>query len=228
MPWRRFSGNRRLYHRDMNFQEEKSRLREAIAQRIAAMSERDRAAESRSVCRRIREELRRVIPSSPRHQPKGVSRDNAGHAWDDIFICGSIPLKTEVDILPLLKELFAEGYPLFLPRFEAGALTFRRAEDLSNLPKGALNIPEPLASAELLPTEARVIVLVPGRAFDLKGGRLGRGNGGYDRWIKFYRAQNPDAGFLGIGFECQIVREIPAEEHDERMDSVLTARGKMM
>lgn len=192
----------------MNFQEEKSRLREAIAQRIAAMSEKDRAAESRSVCRRIRE------------QTDVLQRDT--------MICGYIPLKTEVDILPLLKELHAEGYSVFLPRFEAGMLTFRKAEDFSNLPKGVLNIPEPLASAELLPTEARVIVLVPGRAFDLKGGRLGRGNGGYDRWIKFYRAQNPDAGFLGIGFECQIVREIPLEEHDERVDSVITARGKMM
>lgn len=192
----------------MNFQEEKSRLREAIAQRVAAMSDKNRAAESRSICRRIREQT-----------------DVLQH---DTIICGYIPLKTEVNILPLLQEFLTEGYPLFLPRFEAGVLTFRNVQDLSNLPKGALNIPEPPVSSELLPSKGKVMILVPGRAFDSAGGRLGRGNGGYDRWIKSYRAQNPNAEFIGICFESQIVREIPMEEHDERVDAVVTARGKMM
>lgn len=192
----------------MNFQEEKSRLREAIAQRIAAMTEKERAAESRSICRRTREEVN-LVPL-------------------DTIICGYIPLKTEVDILPLLKELIEEGYSLFLPRFEAGVLTFRKAQDLSNLPKGALNIPEPALDAASLPLSGNVLCLVPGRAFDSQGGRLGRGNGGYDRWIKSYRVQNPKAQFLGICFECQMVREIPMEEHDECLDDVITARGKMM
>lgn len=191
----------------MNFQEEKSRLREAITQRITAMREKDRAAESRSICRRIREEIDIV-----RY---------------DTIICGYIPLKTEVDILQLLKELLAEGYPLFLPRFEAGALTFRRMQDLSNLSKGALNIPEPALNAPSLPLNGNVLFLVPGRAFDRKGGRLGRGNGGYDRWIHSYRTRNPEARFFGVAFECQIVQEVPREEHDALLDIVITARGEL-
>lgn len=189
----------------MNFQEEKSCLREAIAQRIVAMSEKDRAAESRSVCRRIAEYI-----------PENLDA-----------VCLYVPLKTEVNITPLFSEFSKRNIPIYLPRFSANALEFRKW-DGKELAKGALNIPEPPASADLLSTKGHILVLVPGRAFDSHGGRLGRGNGGYDRWMRFYRAQNPEAELLGICFECQMVREIPMEEHDERVDAVVTARGKMM
>ena len=36
-------------------------------------------------------------------------------------------------------------------------------------------------------------ILIPGRAFDAKGNRLGRGNGGYDKWIAEQRERRLDA-----------------------------------
>lgn len=180
------------------------RLREAVEQRISAMSEKDRAAESRSICRRILQEL-----------PEDLSA-----------VCLYVPLKTEVDIRPLFQEFRSLNVPIYLPRFEAGLLLFRRGDDPSNLGKGALGIPEPLITAELLPQSGSIIILVPGRAFDHTGGRLGRGNGGYDRFIRSYRSANIEVQFWGICFECQIVREVPREEHDEILDAVITARGK--
>jgi 5-formyltetrahydrofolate cyclo-ligase len=61
------------------------------------------------------------------------------------------------------------------------------------------------------------LVLVPGVAFDLRGRRLGRGKGFYDRLLA-------DAGGLkcGVAFDEQIVTEIPVEPHDVSVDCILT------
>ncbi|MFA7682254.1 MAG: 5-formyltetrahydrofolate cyclo-ligase, partial [Candidatus Peribacteraceae bacterium] len=67
--------------------------------------------------------------------------------------------------------------------------------------------------------------LIPGRAFDRDGNRLGRGNGSYDHWIREQRTANPQTKIWGIAFECQIVPIVPTEEHDERVDALITARG---
>ncbi|HLC75705.1 MAG TPA: 5-formyltetrahydrofolate cyclo-ligase [Candidatus Peribacterales bacterium] len=184
----------------------KDQLREAIAGRIAAMKQSERAAESRSICRRVLEEL-----------PPSLDG-----------ICLYVPLKTEVDIADLTQELRSKNIPLYLPRFAANILEFRRWDDDESLIKGALNIPEPPLSAPLLPAQGTVLVVVPGRAFDQKGGRLGRGNGGYDRFIHSYRSMNQGVIFWGICFECQMVREVPLEAHDERVDAVITARGRQL
>jgi 5-formyltetrahydrofolate cyclo-ligase len=65
-------------------------------------------------------------------------------------------------------------------------------------------------------------VLVPGRAFTKAGGRLGRGGGTYDRWINAQRKKNPATRFIGVCFRCQIIKELPMEEHDEKVDEVVT------
>ncbi len=69
------------------------------------------------------------------------------------------------------------------------------------------------------------VVLVPGRAFDAKGARLGRGNGGYDKWIAQERSRNAPYQYWGVAFECQVVDEVPVEAHDQKLDAVVTARG---
>jgi len=61
------------------------------------------------------------------------------------------------------------------------------------------------------------LILVPGVAFDLRGGWLGRGRGFYDRLL---------AGFhgikCGVAFDEQMVEEVPTGTLDVRMDFVLT------
>jgi 5-formyltetrahydrofolate cyclo-ligase len=139
-------------------------------------------------------------------------------------VCAYVPLKTEPDIRPLLKELLARNDTVYLPCFE-GKLVFRRVTSLLALVPGELRIPEPPKDAELLPDNTADIVLVPGRAFDAKGNRLGRGAGGYDRWIAHVRTQEHVPRMIGTAYECQIVNTIPSEPHDEPVDVVVTARG---
>jgi len=183
---------------------QKVTLRTAVEERLALLTQAARAAESRSICRRILEDLPQPLDT----------------------LCLYIPLKTEVDIARLFEECVSRRIPIYLPRFTANRLEFRRMEDSSSLIKGELGIPEPPVSADLLPEDGSMLFLVPGRAFDRTGGRLGRGNGGYDRFIRSYRSVNPQALFWGVAYECQILPEIPQEGHDEWMDAVMTARGR--
>jgi 5-formyltetrahydrofolate cyclo-ligase len=181
----------------------KSDLREAIAHRISQLSEKDRAAESRSICRRILEEL-----------PK-----------DPVTVCAYYAMPNEVDLKPFLEELLQKGYPLFLPRCESEKLVFRQVHDLSSLKQGSFDIPEPSHDAPALDPQTASHVIIPGRAFTQTGERMGRGNGGYDHWIADQRKINPKTLHWGVCFECQLVPEVPMEAHDERVDAVVTVRG---
>ena len=181
----------------------KSQLRAAIDERLQRLSDKDRSAESRSLCRRILEAL-----------PKEPS-----------IICAFYPLKDEADIRPLLQEIIARGYALYLPRKEGKHFVFRRVGSMEALQPDDFRVPAPTADAPLLKPEDCAVALVPGRAFDRKGNRLGRGNGGYDIWIREQRKKNPKTAFWGVALECQTAQEIPMEAHDERVDAVITARG---
>ncbi|MBI2636286.1 5-formyltetrahydrofolate cyclo-ligase [Candidatus Peregrinibacteria bacterium] len=187
----------------MDPRETKSRMRLAIKERFSRLSAKDRSSESRSLCRRILESL----PQGP------------------IALCAYYPLSDEADILPLFGELQKRSSRIFMPAHDGGKLTFRAMTAIENIAIGEFGIPEPLRSAEELKPDDLAIALVPGRAFDCNGRRLGRGNGGYDAWIRRQRRENPQAQFWGVALECQIVQEIPVEAHDERMDALITARG---
>jgi 5-formyltetrahydrofolate cyclo-ligase len=64
-----------------------------------------------------------------------------------------------------------------------------------------------------------LIVFVPGVAFDTRGQRLGRGKGWYDRLL---RQLGGNTVFVGLGYEFQIVEEVPTESWDEKVHYVVT------
>ena len=67
--------------------------------------------------------------------------------------------------------------------------------------------------------QALDLMLAPGLAFDLDGGRLGRGAGFYDRYLPQMRV---DALVLGLAFDEQIVERVPRNERDFKVDGVVT------
>lgn len=187
---------------DMHAADAKLQLRDSIAQRMQRLTDAQKAAESRTLCREL-------LP----HIPKGST------------VCAYEPMKSEADIRMLLNELLLRGDSVYLPCFENNRLVYRKAEDFSTLRKGTLGVLEPTQDAAQLQEETATVILVPGRAFDYEGNRMGRGNGGYDRWIATHRKAHPETVFIGVAFECQIVGSVPTEAHDEPMDAIVTARG---
>ena len=61
------------------------------------------------------------------------------------------------------------------------------------------------------------LAVIPGMAFDAQGNRLGRGRGYYDRLLP--RLHCP---LLGICFPFQLLGSIPVEEHDRKVDEVIS------
>ncbi len=70
------------------------------------------------------------------------------------------------------------------------------------------------------PSEIDLIVL-PGRAFDSVGNRMGRGGGYYDKLL----AGDIHAETVAIAFECQMVESVPVSEHDMPVSAVVTESG---
>lgn len=94
----------------------------------------------------------------------------------------------------------------------------------ADLERGALGAwePVPRAAHEVNPADIG-IVLVPGLAFDAADGtRLGRGKGYYDRLLG---EQAPMARRIGVGFEMQVIPNVPREPHDSRVRELVTETG---
>jgi len=66
------------------------------------------------------------------------------------------------------------------------------------------------------------VVIVPGTAFTPDGRRLGQGGGWYDRFLPLIRR---DCSTIGVGFEPQLVDDLPTEPHDVVLDVVITDAG---
>jgi 5-formyltetrahydrofolate cyclo-ligase len=61
------------------------------------------------------------------------------------------------------------------------------------------------------------LIIVPGVAFDVKNNRLGRGKAYYDNLLIKTRALK-----VGVCFDFQLLNSVPVEEHDVKMDLVIT------
>jgi len=130
------------------------------------------------------------------------------------------PLRDEIDLWPLLEETAAGGKITALPRFDPAGQSYaaRRIQDLQDeIVTGQFGIREPVPSCVEIPLNRIDLILVPGAAFDLRGNRLGRGRGFYDRLLAKTRGVK-----CGIAFDEQIADKAPAEEHDLQMDFILT------
>ena len=62
-------------------------------------------------------------------------------------------------------------------------------------------------------------------AFDRRGGRLGQGGGYYDRTLAALRATAWPPAFVGLAYAGQEVERVPTDEHDQKLDAILTERG---
>ena len=90
--------------------------------------------------------------------------------------------------------------------------------DESRLELGAFHIEEPTGNDTVNPSELELII-VPAVAFDKKGNRLGRGKGFYDRLLQTTKATK-----IGVGYDFQLLDELPSEPHDVPMDMVITQK----
>jgi 5-formyltetrahydrofolate cyclo-ligase len=131
-----------------------------------------------------------------------------------------MPMKSEIDPLPLMRKLAAAGARLALPVVAGPGqpLTMRAWAFGEPLVAGVWGIREP---PPIAPAVAPDLLLVPLLAFDRAGHRIGYGAGYYDMTIAASRAQRVVVA-IGVAFAAQEIAAVPATPRDVPLDLVLT------
>lgn len=137
---------------------------------------------------------------------------------EKILIYHSLP--DELDTHKFLDK-WKNHKQFFLPRVNGVNLDILPYDE-TRLEIGSFHIEEPTGDNTVPVTDIEVVI-VPGVAFDRKGHRLGRGKGFYDRLL-----EDSSATKIGIGYEFQLVDEIPTEAHDIKMDIVITEHSTII
>lgn len=98
-----------------------------------------------------------------------------------------------------------------------------KVDDLDkDVAPGYRNILEPIPQrCKVFPVEYIDLAIVPGIAFDERGGRIGHGTGFYDKFIPVLDVTTRK---VALAFECQIVPQIPMEPHDRYIDIIITEK----
>ena len=93
-------------------------------------------------------------------------------------------------------------------------MNFYKIDSYDDIQPGYFNIPEPKSNIKLRTPD---IIIVPGVAFSYEFERLGYGGGFYDTYLC-----DKDILKIAICFEFQMMDKLPVEEHDIKMDMIVT------
>jgi len=131
-----------------------------------------------------------------------------------------VSMDDEIDTLPTILHALNNNKQVILPkcRMEDHELILCPVNSIDDLAPGAYGILEPTTNASIAASELDFILL-PARAFDEQGNRLGRGAGFYDRLLSDCSL---NATLCGIAYEEQILPSVPNDSHDKRVDIVVT------
>lgn len=175
---------------------------------------------------RVRAAIRALLAAmSPEQQTTDSARARALLTQQEIWrrvttVLFYAPLPGELDVWPLALDALKTGKRIALPRFDNATDAYLPAlieDPQRDLILGKLGIREPGPNCKPVDGNEIELVLVPGVAFDLRGFRLGRGKGYYDRLLRVVSGIK-----CGVAFEQQLVRNLPVEPHDFQLDYILT------
>lgn len=172
--------------------------------------------------RRSARDARRSLPATTRNAATAAIRERLGELAELGTVAAVLVYAasaTEVDVSSAASDLRARGVTTLYPRVRGEDLNLVTVDDPADLVLGHRDLLEPTGPSDD-PTTVDA-VLVPGVAFDLRGGRLGQGGGHYDRLLP----RIGDAVRIGIAFACQIVPAVPRMDHDVAVDILVTERS---
>ena len=120
-----------------------------------------------------------------------------------------------------IRGAMERGIRVLLPIMRAdGLLDWVVSEPEQEVVEAALGVSEPVAEV-LGPIAVGDVdlMLIPGAAVDVTGMRLGWGRGYYDKTLGSMEQRPP---VYAVVFDSEFVEQVPSDEHDERVDGVVT------
>ncbi len=127
------------------------------------------------------------------------------------------PIKGEIDLRPMLRDLLKEGAEAALPVVveKDRPLEFCLWHAEVEMTRGIGNIPIPVERKPVQPT----VLIIPLLGFDTSGHRLGYGGGYYDRTLADLRLKPMT---IGVGYAFGRLPSIYPQEHDFPLDAIVT------
>lgn len=159
-----------------------------------------------------------------------LSRKISEKAYDELKVLPAtkvalfLSMPDEVDTSYLIQLLLNQGkHTLLVPRVEdETTINFYRLGNVDEYDLSTLGIKEP--TDDISEAQVPEVMIIPGVAFDLYGGRVGRGRGYYDRY--FDRYSEIIKSKIAIAYQIQVMQEkLPMEPFDQRMDMLITEMG---
>jgi len=135
-------------------------------------------------------------------------------------ICMYMPANNEVDVTFLIEDAWSKGKTVWLPKTAGRRMDFFKFDSMTPLSEGSYKILEPESDIVLEPDE-KTLILMPGVAFSMDGGRIGYGGGYYD----IYLEQHSTSKKVAVCYDFQIVGELPIEEHDIKPDFIISEKS---
>lgn len=131
-----------------------------------------------------------------------------------------VSLDDEVSTKKIIEDLFSKNKNVYVPKadLKKGTMTAVKISKKTAFFENRIGIQEPVVG-EKIDKDSLDIIIIPAVAYDYWGHRIGFGNGFYDKFLKGTKAQK-----IGVGFEFQLLESIPAEEHDVKVDMLITEK----
>ena len=170
--------------------------------------------------------LRDGLPASERSKKSAAVAEGL-KAQAEYINAGSVlfyvDFRSEVQTRMMMQDALDKGKRVYAPKVDRKShrLKIFEVKDLAaDLEAGYMGIYEPVEghAGEADPATLDMVVM-PGVGFDPAGRRLGYGGGYYDRLAERLR---PGVVLVALAFDCQVVAEIPSEEHDKRVHKIIT------
>jgi len=125
------------------------------------------------------------------------------------------PIGSEIDTRTIMLDILKHDKNLLLPKIVNDNLEFYIIPNLEKLEIGNFEIMEPKDSCKK--AEKIDCVLIPTVGVSKSGVRLGYGKGYYDRFLT-----STNAVKISLTYSKQIVKSIPSDSHDVKIDWIVT------
>jgi 5-formyltetrahydrofolate cyclo-ligase len=136
-------------------------------------------------------------------------------------IGGYYPVNSEVNDMPILKELKKKKFRISLPVIKNEfKMDFYEWSFSSPLKINRYGIPEPISKKIVHPE----VIFIPLVGFDKNLNRLGYGGGYYDRYLKKTNGRKKILK-IGLAMEVQKIEKIPTDKYDQKLDYVVTNKN---
>ena len=127
---------------------------------------------------------------------------------------------SEVETEEMMEEALRKGERVLLPKVREREIYLGEIKGLEkDVEKGSFGILEPKETYRKTTPRGIDLVILPGIAFDLKGERIGYGEGYYDYFLKKIPKR---ILLIGLAYDFQVIKNISGKKHDRRVSKVIT------